>query len=98
METEEEEEEEEEDEEESVIDSEDEEADEAVTEEDSASGSEEGLDWRKVCRKVLRELRRSGRSLFFREPVNVELSPVSFYRRLGNPSIAWHLGKWVGRD
>ena len=35
------------------------------------------LDWRKVCRKLLRELKQDKRSIFFREPVNVDEYAVS---------------------
>lgn len=38
---------------------------------------DDGIDWRKECRKVLRELQRHQRSAFFRSPVNVEEYVVS---------------------
>eukprot|EP00108_Taenia_solium_P000412 TsM_000966900 transcript=TsM_000966900 gene=TsM_000966900 len=35
------------------------------------TGTDDALDWRRVCRQLLREVKRDRRSFFFREPVNV---------------------------
>lgn len=49
----------------------------------SFDGDETPLDWRKTCRKLLRELKRKPRSVYFREPVDIRQYPVSF--RLCSP-------------
>ncbi|EUB58319.1 PH-interacting protein [Echinococcus granulosus] len=40
----------------------------------------DALDWRKVCRQLLREVKRDRRSFFFREPVNI--NQYATYRQI----------------
>uniref|UniRef100_A0A5K3ETR9 RING-type domain-containing protein n=2 Tax=Mesocestoides corti TaxID=53468 RepID=A0A5K3ETR9_MESCO len=43
-----------------------------VSDDDDNDNADDSLNWRKVCEKLLDELLRHRRSLFFREPVNVD--------------------------
>lgn len=48
-----------------------------LTSHSTEMGTGDALDWRRVCRQLLREVKRDRRSFFFREPVNVNQYEVS---------------------